>query len=231
MDPWGCFGFKGHGPRVRESTMKPVGKPDARNGLRLDERGWEPGQRIGVSTRAYPRLYPACSSTFKAMGFRPCAGSPEPALNAPGPHRQGSVRDPAVAQILQQQNHLVFAIAGAARGSAAHVLELRDAFGQLAAAECRPPSRFQNTCAQKLRDILQFVGGKTQQEFSRLPLKATLGKFSNGGNQGRSQPRTPGQTRGDIGDVNYAEKKARAQGGPVDTRDLAFETWRLRLGV
>ena len=32
MGPWGSFASKGQGPRVRESTMKPVGKPDARNG-------------------------------------------------------------------------------------------------------------------------------------------------------------------------------------------------------
>src|SRR5437773_6612872 len=44
--------------RVRESTMKPVGKPDARNGhVRFDERGRETGRRSCVSTRARPRLY------------------------------------------------------------------------------------------------------------------------------------------------------------------------------
>src|SRR5882762_1777528 len=33
--------------RVRESTMKPVGKPDAGNPhVRFDERGWEPGRRL-----------------------------------------------------------------------------------------------------------------------------------------------------------------------------------------
>ena len=58
MGPWGYFASKGQGPRVRESTMKPVGKPDARNGhVRFDERGWETGRRFGVSTRAHPRLY------------------------------------------------------------------------------------------------------------------------------------------------------------------------------
>jgi hypothetical protein len=45
---------------VRESTMKPVGKPDAGNRhVRFDERGWETGRRFGVSARARPRLYPA----------------------------------------------------------------------------------------------------------------------------------------------------------------------------
>src|SRR5215472_13459720 len=43
---------------VRESAVKPVGKPDAGNPhVRFDERGWETGRRSGVSTRAHPRLY------------------------------------------------------------------------------------------------------------------------------------------------------------------------------
>src|SRR5215469_15476070 len=43
---------------VRESAMKPVGKPDAGNlHVRFDERGWETGRRSGVSARAHPRLY------------------------------------------------------------------------------------------------------------------------------------------------------------------------------
>src|SRR5262245_12083186 len=43
---------------VRESAVKPVGKPDALIGhVRFDERGWETGRRFGVSTRAHPRLY------------------------------------------------------------------------------------------------------------------------------------------------------------------------------
>jgi hypothetical protein len=38
--------------------MKSVGKPDAGNPhVRFDERGWETGRRLGVSTRAQPRLY------------------------------------------------------------------------------------------------------------------------------------------------------------------------------
>ncbi len=40
-------------------TVKPVGKPDARNGhVRFDERGWETGRCFGTRTRACPRLYP-----------------------------------------------------------------------------------------------------------------------------------------------------------------------------
>src|SRR5262245_43382217 len=42
---------------VRESAVKPVGKPDALIGhVRFDERGWETGRRSGVSPRAHPRL-------------------------------------------------------------------------------------------------------------------------------------------------------------------------------
>src|ERR1035441_5033628 len=66
MDPWGYLGSKDQGARVRESTMKPVGKPDARNGhVRFDERGWETGRRFGVSTRAHPRFYPARISQLR----------------------------------------------------------------------------------------------------------------------------------------------------------------------
>ena len=44
--------------RYRESGVKSVGKPDARNGrVRFDERGWETGRRHGVSACARPRLY------------------------------------------------------------------------------------------------------------------------------------------------------------------------------
>jgi len=43
---------------VRESAVKPVGKPDALIGhVRFDERGWETGRHSGVSARAHPRLY------------------------------------------------------------------------------------------------------------------------------------------------------------------------------
>ena len=42
---------------VRESAVKPVGKPDAGNPhVRFDERGWETGRRSGVCARAHPRL-------------------------------------------------------------------------------------------------------------------------------------------------------------------------------
>src|SRR6516162_2364445 len=51
---------------VRESAVKPVGKPDALIGhVRFDERGWETGRRSGVSARAHPRLY-----KVSAQGFR-----------------------------------------------------------------------------------------------------------------------------------------------------------------
>src|SRR5713101_3088052 len=45
--PWAFSGSKGRWARVRESAMKPVGKPDAGNPhVRFDERGWEPGRRF-----------------------------------------------------------------------------------------------------------------------------------------------------------------------------------------
>jgi hypothetical protein len=56
------------GTPVRESAVKPVGKPDALIGnVRFDERGWETGRRSGVSARAHPRLY---TSTNKGTAMR-----------------------------------------------------------------------------------------------------------------------------------------------------------------
>src|ERR1017187_9406188 len=55
---------------VRESTVKPVGKPDAGNRhVRFDERGRETGRRFGVSARARPRLYQelGCSDVARAL--------------------------------------------------------------------------------------------------------------------------------------------------------------------
>jgi hypothetical protein len=56
---WGFSGFATFNwDLVRESTVKPVGKPDAGNRhVRFDERGRETGRRFGVSARARPRLY------------------------------------------------------------------------------------------------------------------------------------------------------------------------------
>ena len=51
---------------VRESAVKPVGKPDAGNPhVRFDERGWETGRRSGVSARAHPRLYKLTVGKFE----------------------------------------------------------------------------------------------------------------------------------------------------------------------
>src|SRR5712671_1178753 len=58
MDLWAYCVCKGQWARVRESTMKPAGKPDAGNPhVRFDERGLGNGTAIRVSTRAQPRLY------------------------------------------------------------------------------------------------------------------------------------------------------------------------------
>src|SRR5215472_16678786 len=57
-----CNSAESRGSLVRESAVKPVGKPDALIGhVRFDERGWETGRRSGVSARAHPRLYPLAS--------------------------------------------------------------------------------------------------------------------------------------------------------------------------
>ena len=62
---------------VRESPVKPVGKPDAGNRhVRFDERGRETGRRFGVSARARPRLYQS-TVTSEENGQRQCgAGEP-----------------------------------------------------------------------------------------------------------------------------------------------------------
>src|SRR5215472_16925041 len=65
-----CNSAESRGTLVRESAVKPVGKPDALIGhVRFDERGWETGRRSGVSARAHPRLYPPCQ--HQARGFPP----------------------------------------------------------------------------------------------------------------------------------------------------------------
>ena len=68
---WGkCSSAESGSNLVRESAVKPVGKPDALIGhVRFDERGWETGRRSGVSTRAHPRLY-------KLAAFRRCDHPP-----------------------------------------------------------------------------------------------------------------------------------------------------------
>src|SRR5215831_12457039 len=54
---------------VRESAVKPVGKPDALIGhVRFDERGWETGRRSGVSARAHPRLYRLTQPAWTGWG-------------------------------------------------------------------------------------------------------------------------------------------------------------------
>jgi len=58
--------------RGRESEVKSVGKPDARNGhVRFDERGWETGRRFGVSARARPRLYKCGPVHYQGESVRP----------------------------------------------------------------------------------------------------------------------------------------------------------------
>ena len=57
---------------VRESAVKPVGKPDAGNPhVRFDERGWETGRRSGVSARAHPRLYKSAAASGSANSTSP----------------------------------------------------------------------------------------------------------------------------------------------------------------
>jgi len=70
---------------VRESAVKPVGKPDAGNRhVRFDERGRETGRRFGVSARARPRLYQlsGCDDVAQAL------------LPAGVPHGPGTLQEP-----------------------------------------------------------------------------------------------------------------------------------------
>src|SRR5512136_1781213 len=64
---------------VRESAVKPVGKPDAGNPhVRFDERGWETGRRSGVSARAHPRLYKSTTPICAGGAVRGEAASEAP---------------------------------------------------------------------------------------------------------------------------------------------------------
>ena len=67
---WGkCSSAESGSNLVRESAVKPVGKPDALIGhVRFDERGWETGRRSGVSTRAHPRLYKVVEARMRMVG-------------------------------------------------------------------------------------------------------------------------------------------------------------------
>src|SRR5512147_905217 len=67
---WGyCRFVEPNWSLVRESTVKPVGKPDAGNPhVRFDERGWETGRCSRISTRVHPRLY---NSPYPAVGNGP----------------------------------------------------------------------------------------------------------------------------------------------------------------
>jgi len=60
-----------------------------------------------------------------------------------------------VAQVFEQQDHLVFLVPAAAWR--AGLLVLRDAPGQLGAGTAGVRGRFQNAAAQKPGDELQFV--------------------------------------------------------------------------
>ena len=72
MGNWEWRGFKGRGARVRESAAKAVGNPDAGNrDVRIDERGWETGRRLYVSTRAHPRRYPLAGRLASPLGSSP----------------------------------------------------------------------------------------------------------------------------------------------------------------
>ena len=80
MESWGSFYSKGPGPRVRESTMKPVGKPDARNGhVRFAERGWETGRPVAsvpapildsTGVGLEPRWWHGLQSSWKAQNAK-----------------------------------------------------------------------------------------------------------------------------------------------------------------
>jgi hypothetical protein len=74
----------------------------------------------------------------------------------------------APAEKFQQQNHLVLAVGDAVRLTAVEAL---DVLAQLEACPAIRLFGFQNARPEELGDILQLIGGKTQQ---KLPSFATL---------------------------------------------------------
>src|SRR6266704_4488775 len=74
MARWGSSDSRGQEPRVRESAMKPVGKPDARNGhVRFDERGRETGRPpvrlLGTAPFLDSTDHAGCSLTGRTSGL------------------------------------------------------------------------------------------------------------------------------------------------------------------
>src|SRR2546425_12798139 len=107
----------------------------------------------------------------------------------------------ATAEILQQQDRLMFVVAQRdARPAAAlaprvylaaTTLELRDILGQLPARAARPLMRFENATAQELRDIRQLIARQPQQEPARLAFIRVRYTRTQGTNQDGSHNRTP----------------------------------------
>ena len=95
LENWAWSGCRGRWARVRESTMKPVGKPDAGNPhVRFDERGWETGRRS--------RQYPRPSSTLPGIpAFSRRRGSTAPAalLLRPQPRPCAGLADAELATV------------------------------------------------------------------------------------------------------------------------------------
>ena len=97
------YGYKVRGSRVRESTMKPFGKPDAGNGhVRFDERGWETGRRLpsapapilDSTLREFSRTRPSPAGQLEScptpgfhrkLMFWPLSSPPRPPAAGPAP--------------------------------------------------------------------------------------------------------------------------------------------------
>jgi hypothetical protein len=104
----------------------------------------------------------------------------------------------AAAQILEQQNHLMFPVGGPSLAAAVgRLLVAGNALGPLCPGCARIAPQVENAGAQKLRDELQFVGGQALDETAGLGSMGTIGTRNQGGYQSTSHGRSP------VGEESY----------------------------
>src|SRR5579862_3752862 len=109
----------------------------------------------------------------------------------PGPGGQPILLSRTPAEELQQQDHLVFLVRGAMRGSGSGLAELRDAARQFGSGTFRAPGAFQDAGAQEFGDVLQFIGRKTGKETAGPGTQGNIGTRNESGYQRTSHVGSP----------------------------------------